>query len=86
MKLLSSRLENVFGLVVWENLIVQLERKLLEDERVLVMMVEQEFLVLSANQRTIHQEVLASDTNILVRLGGIGLFLIQRNTNHCNFV
>lgn len=82
----SSHPEDVFDLVVWENLIVELARKLLGDERVLVMVVEREFLVLSANQRKIHREVLASDTNILVRLGGTGLFLIPSNMNHCNSV
>lgn len=83
---LSSHPEDVFDLVVWENVTVQLARKLQEEERVLVMVVEREFLVLSANQRMIHREVLASDTNILVRLGGIGLFLIQSNMNHCKSV
>jgi hypothetical protein len=84
--LLSNRQEDVFGLVVWESLIVQLERKLLEVEKVSVMVVEQEFLVLSASRRTRHRGVSASDMNILAKPEGTALFVIRSNTNHCNSV
>jgi hypothetical protein len=83
---LSNRLEDVLDPVDWENLNVWSERKLLEVERVLEMVVEQEFLVLFGNQKMMHPEILGLDRNILVKLGEIELSVTLSSRSRCNLV
>jgi hypothetical protein len=86
MNLLSNHLADELDPVVWANLNVWPERKLLEVERVLETVAEQEFWVLSGNQKTIRPETLGLGRNILVKPGEIELSVTPSSMSRRNLV